>query len=286
MTVEHENRATIRRYVDELNNRNFAILDRVVAETVSKRGLLRTESQQAPQIVTRQEYAQRIRNRVEGFPDYTVTILDMLAEGDRVMIYWERQFTHGEDFLGVSSTGKTIVERAIGIYRLREGRNYRPLPVRRPAIRRRALSGRCPFSRRRSRIAPAGPGRAAAGSEAGYFPVHRGDEPAGCLPLDRAVAELLHTVLPASAGDGYRHHRSWRCIDVLLSPGGACRVVGCGGPRTGAVVWLQRPGSTSTGRAPQRTHGGPGALADLAPAVAGRPATIRASSACPITCSP
>lgn len=122
MTVEHENRATIRRYVDELNKRNFAILDRVVAETVSKHGLLRTESEQAPEIVTRQEYAQSIRNRVEEFPDYTVTILDMLAEGDRVMIYWERQFTHGEEFLGVSATGKTIVERAIGIYRLREGR--------------------------------------------------------------------------------------------------------------------------------------------------------------------
>ena len=122
MTVEHENRATIRRYVDELNNRNFAILDRVVAETVSRHSLLRTESQQAPEIVTRQEYAQGIRNRVEEFPDYTVTILDMLAEGDRVMLYWERQFTHREEFLGVSATGKTIVERAISIYRLREGR--------------------------------------------------------------------------------------------------------------------------------------------------------------------
>ena len=122
MTVEHENRATIRRYVDELNNRNFAILDRVVAETVSRHSLLRTESQQAPEIVTRQEYAQGIRNRVEEFPDYTVTILDMLAEGDRVMLYWERQFTHREEFLGVSATGKTIVERAISIYWLREGR--------------------------------------------------------------------------------------------------------------------------------------------------------------------
>ena len=67
--------------MDELNNRNFAILDRVVAEIVSKRVLLRTESHQAPEIVTREEYAQRIRNRVEEFPDYTVTILDMLAEG-------------------------------------------------------------------------------------------------------------------------------------------------------------------------------------------------------------
>ena len=54
----------------------------------------------------------------------------------------------------------------------------------------------------------------------GRFIVHRGDESAGRLPLDRAVAELLHTILSAPAGDGYHCHRPWSRADVLLSPGG------------------------------------------------------------------
>ena len=102
-------------------------------------------------------------------------------------------------------------------------------PVRRRAVRCRALSGRCALSRHRGCTVPAGSGRVAAGNEAGRFPVHRGDESAGCLSLDRAVAKLLHTILPASTGDGYRFHRPWRRADILLSPGGVCRVVGCGG---------------------------------------------------------
>ena len=85
----------------------------------------------------------------------------------------------------------------------------------------------------------------------------------------QALAELLHTILSAPAGDGYRRHRPWSRADVLLSPGGICLVVGRGGPRTGAVVWLQRSGRTSSGRSPQRINGRPGALANMAQAVAG-----------------
>ena len=46
----------------------------------------------------------------------------MLTEGDRVMIYWERQFYARRRVpWRVSHREKTIVERAIGIYRFAGG---------------------------------------------------------------------------------------------------------------------------------------------------------------------
>ena len=65
--------ATIRRYVDELNNRNFAILDRVGGPRRSPSAVsYAPRASKRQRSSTREEYAQSIRNRVEEFPDYTV----------------------------------------------------------------------------------------------------------------------------------------------------------------------------------------------------------------------
>ena len=68
--------------------------------------------------------------------------------------------------------------------------------------------------------------------------------------------------------------------------GGVYLLVDCGGPRTGAVVWLQRSGGASAGRSPQRIAGGPEALANVAPAVAGdlRPSEHRRRVQSPARC--
>ena len=87
--------------------------------------------------------------------------------------------------------------------------------------------------------------RAAAGSEAGALSCFIAvmNRP-GRLPLDRAVAELLHTILPRTCR---------RRVSPAIGPGGALTYyflpeefvssLARGGPRTGAVVWLQRSGS-------------------------------------------
>ena len=122
MTDIPDNKAIICRYVDELNRGNFDILKEVVADSVALYSLLRTDRQEEPEVVSRQEYEQSIRDKVSAFPDYFVTILDILAEDDRVMICWQRQFTHQAEYLGVPPTGRAMVERSISIYRLSNGR--------------------------------------------------------------------------------------------------------------------------------------------------------------------
>jgi steroid delta-isomerase-like uncharacterized protein len=113
-----ENKAVIRHYVEQLNERNFAILDELVAEDVVIGSLLREESQP---VTGRDRYRQGIVDRIRAFPDYRVTILEMIAEGDQVVVYWQNRGTHQGDFRGVPPTGKVITEVAISIYQLRNG---------------------------------------------------------------------------------------------------------------------------------------------------------------------
>jgi steroid delta-isomerase-like uncharacterized protein len=119
MSIEN-NKAIIRRYVTELNKRNMAVLDEVVADEVFLGSLLRSDS--SPDRVSRETYRQQIVNRITDFPDYQVTIEEMIAEGDQVVLYWTNRKTHRVEYLGVPPTGKEIVEKAISIYRLRNGR--------------------------------------------------------------------------------------------------------------------------------------------------------------------
>jgi steroid delta-isomerase-like uncharacterized protein len=115
-----ENKAAIRRYVEELNRRNLAVLDEVIAPEVSLGSLLRGQS--TLEKVSRERYKEQIIERITAFPDYKVKIEEMIAEDDQVVLYWTNRRTHTAEFLGVPPTGKEIVEAAISIYRLAGGR--------------------------------------------------------------------------------------------------------------------------------------------------------------------
>ena len=103
MTVE-ENKHILRRYVDELNQRHVAILDELVSSEFRE--------------TVRQGY---LRN-ITAFPDYFVEILDLLAEGDQVMLEWTHRGTHLGEYDGIPPTGKTITGSALSIYQVRDGK--------------------------------------------------------------------------------------------------------------------------------------------------------------------
>lgn len=102
MTTE-ENKALIRRYVDQLNQRNVAILDELVADEFRE--------------AVRQGY---LRN-ITAFPDYFVEIQDMVAEGEQVVVEWSHTGVHSGVYDGLPPTGKTVTGSAISIYRVRDG---------------------------------------------------------------------------------------------------------------------------------------------------------------------
>ncbi len=117
-----KNEAIIRRYVDELNDRNLAILDEVVAPSVIFG---------PDETLSLDEYRQLIVGRIERLPGYHVTIDRASANGDEVSIHWTFR---GKD----QSTGEEVVGKAASVYRIAGGRivEVRSLPEDAPGERR------------------------------------------------------------------------------------------------------------------------------------------------------
>lgn len=103
MNNKDKNQEIIRQYVDELNKRNFAILDELVSEDVT-----------APGIQGLNQYREQIKERIEKFPNYHVTIEKIEIKEDRVILYWKRQ--------GTSIDGEILDESAVSTYRIVEGK--------------------------------------------------------------------------------------------------------------------------------------------------------------------
>jgi predicted ester cyclase len=78
-----DNEALISRYVDELNSRNFSVLDELVADEVDF----------GDRMVTRAGYRQEILDRIAAMPDYRVTIEDASADRNGVTIRWRYRGT-------------------------------------------------------------------------------------------------------------------------------------------------------------------------------------------------
>jgi len=57
----------------------------------------------------------------KGFPDLKVTILDQVAEGDKVVTRKEIRGTHTGHFMGAAPSNKAVVLNVIDIIRLKEG---------------------------------------------------------------------------------------------------------------------------------------------------------------------
>jgi steroid delta-isomerase-like uncharacterized protein len=120
MSVE-DNKAIARRYWDAWNTGNVAMYDEIFApdnifhpqEGTASRGI--EARKQGP-----------TRWRV-GFPDFRVTIDDIFAEGDKVVVRWTVHGTHRGNIAissvgTISPTGKEVSFAGMDIYHLRGGK--------------------------------------------------------------------------------------------------------------------------------------------------------------------
>ena len=98
------NKAVLRRYISELNRRNVAVLDEVVTDEF------------------RDEVRRGYERNTSAFADYTVDILDLIAEGDQVVLEWSYRGTQSGVYEGVPPTGRTMSGVAISIYTISSGR--------------------------------------------------------------------------------------------------------------------------------------------------------------------
>lgn len=111
-----ENKALVRRYVEEvLNNRNLILIDELFAPTFIDHDSSMPEAK-GPAGVKR--LAAIVHT---SFPDLHFTIEDMVAEGDKVVYRYSVRGTHQNEFMGIAATGRRISFTGIHIYRVGGG---------------------------------------------------------------------------------------------------------------------------------------------------------------------
>jgi serine phosphatase RsbU (regulator of sigma subunit) len=115
VSTEEENKATFRRYIEEVWNRtNLEVVDEIFDRYLSHQPDGPT-LQRGPEDVKR--FVSEFR---QAFPDFRISIDDQIAEGDKVMVHATILGTHQSEFRGMAPTGKHIEERGFSVFRFSE----------------------------------------------------------------------------------------------------------------------------------------------------------------------
>ena len=70
----------------------------------------------------REGYKEFVSKHLAAFPDFRVTVEDILAEGDRVAHRVTWTGTHRGEYMGIAPTGKPVTVTVVSIVRIEDGR--------------------------------------------------------------------------------------------------------------------------------------------------------------------
>ena len=111
------NKALLRRMVDQvLNAKNLDLIPELMAENYIDHNAAAGQQQGIKVFIEA-----RVR-RNTAFPDWQVTLDDVMAEGDKVMARATGRGTHRGTFMGIAPTGNSITSTWIVIYRVVDGK--------------------------------------------------------------------------------------------------------------------------------------------------------------------
>ena len=115
MSIE-ENEALVRRAFEAWNTGNLDTALELVATNYMR------HDSATPEINGHGGYAQVFTLYHTAFPDTHLTIEDMIAAGDRVVVRWTGRGTHRGELQGITPTGKAVTVTGIGIFRTTAGK--------------------------------------------------------------------------------------------------------------------------------------------------------------------
>jgi len=111
-----QNKAIMRRFIEVINTGKFDQMAKFVDAKVVDHNPF---PGQPPGL---EGIKQSISLITKAFPDYHLTIEDIIAEGDKVVIRFVWHGTHKGEFMGVPLTGKKVTVTAIVIARVVNGK--------------------------------------------------------------------------------------------------------------------------------------------------------------------
>ena len=117
MSVE-QNKALFRRLVEEVFNKgNVSTIDEFLAPNFVEREVL------PPGTPSGREGVKQLTMMFRtAFPDFNVSIDDMIAEGDKIVARTTWSGTQNGEFMGIPSSGKRVSFDVIDIIRISEGK--------------------------------------------------------------------------------------------------------------------------------------------------------------------
>jgi len=115
VSLQEKNKEIVRRYLKEfVEGQNGAVHWELVAPDFFER-VGGTKGPEIPfNFITKVIHT--------AFPDTKVVIHDMIAEGDKVVVYKNHEGTHTGEFMGIPPTGKHVSFAIIEILTLRDGK--------------------------------------------------------------------------------------------------------------------------------------------------------------------
>jgi steroid delta-isomerase-like uncharacterized protein len=111
-----ENKAVVRRYIEEWNKQNPAGVEELVALEWVAHG---TPPGISPDLAG---LRQAFPAFFTAFPDLHFVVEDLIAEGDKVVARVTMRGTHHGDFMGIPPTGKQVSWTGIDIERIEAGK--------------------------------------------------------------------------------------------------------------------------------------------------------------------
>jgi steroid delta-isomerase-like uncharacterized protein len=117
MSIE-ENKAAERRFYEEVwGKHNLDVVDElVVPEVVEHNPAVPGQGR------GREGFRQTVAMALSAFPDMQITIEDLVAEGDKVVVRWMGRGTHRGEFIGILPTNKQVTPAGIDIWRYEGGK--------------------------------------------------------------------------------------------------------------------------------------------------------------------
>ncbi len=121
MTSPAENKEIVRRYYEEaFNEERMDLLEELIAEDVVNHDPLSDETLTAEEARGFEGFRRHVQVAHEAFPDATVTIDDMIAEGDEVAVRFTFEGTHEGRFGGIEPTGNRVSGSNMAFYRIED----------------------------------------------------------------------------------------------------------------------------------------------------------------------
>jgi steroid delta-isomerase-like uncharacterized protein len=111
------NKAICREFLEELHNHaNFSVIDKWVDPNVVSHDPFPGQKP-GPEGVR-----ETMQIFLRAFPDKKITINDMIAEGEKVMVKLTVTGTHSGEFMGMPPTGSRTRYEEVLVFRLRQGK--------------------------------------------------------------------------------------------------------------------------------------------------------------------